>query len=84
MIEENVQKLLSELPQGVIMLAAAKERNAHEISRAIEAGVTVVGENYLQDALGVFLCSYTGQGVLSRHREVPGDSIQDEDYEQYR
>jgi pyridoxal phosphate enzyme (YggS family) len=53
MIEENVKILLSELPQGVTMLAAAKERNADEISRAVAAGVTVVGENYLQDALRV-------------------------------
>jgi len=50
MIEENVKRLLRELPQGVTMLAAAKERNADEISRAIKAGVTMVGENYLQDA----------------------------------
>ncbi len=53
MIEENVKMLLGELPQGVTMLAAAKERNAGEISRAIKAGVTMVGENYLQDALRV-------------------------------
>ena len=53
MIEENVKILLSELPQGVTMLAAAKQRNADEISRAIKAGVTMVGENYMQDALSV-------------------------------
>jgi pyridoxal phosphate enzyme (YggS family) len=53
MIEENVKSLLSELPQGVIMLAAAKERDANEISRAIKAGITVIGENYIQDALRV-------------------------------
>jgi pyridoxal phosphate enzyme (YggS family) len=53
MIEENVKILLRELPQGVTMLAAAKERNADEISRAIKAGITMVGENYLQDALRV-------------------------------
>jgi pyridoxal phosphate enzyme (YggS family) len=53
MIEENVKRLLSELPQGVILLAAAKERSADEISRAIKAGITMIGENYIQDALGV-------------------------------
>ena len=53
MIEENVKILLSELPQGVTMLVAAKQRNADEISRAIKAGVTMVGENYMQDALSV-------------------------------
>ncbi|MBW1714222.1 MAG: YggS family pyridoxal phosphate-dependent enzyme [Deltaproteobacteria bacterium] len=50
MIKENVKRLLSELPKGVALLAAAKERNADEISEAIRAGVTIIGENYLQDA----------------------------------
>lgn len=53
MIEKNVKMLLRELPQGVTLLAAAKERNADEISRAVKAGVTMVGENYLQDTLMV-------------------------------
>jgi len=53
MIKENVKRLLNELPEGVKLLAAAKERNAHEISEAIEGGITVIGENYLNDALRV-------------------------------
>ncbi len=53
MIDENVKLLLRELPQGVTLLAAVKERNADEISKAVKAGVTMVGENYLQDALTV-------------------------------
>jgi pyridoxal phosphate enzyme (YggS family) len=53
MIEENVKMLLKELPQDVTLLAAAKERNADEISRAVKAGVAIVGENYLQDAMMV-------------------------------
>jgi pyridoxal phosphate enzyme (YggS family) len=53
MIEENVKLLLKELPQGVTLLVAAKERNADEISRAVKAGVTMVGENYLQDTMMV-------------------------------
>ena len=54
MITENVQRLLHELPEGVQLLAAAKERNAEEISEAIRAGVGIIGENYLQDAQKVF------------------------------
>jgi len=54
MIKENVKHLLSELPEGVTLLAAAKERIADEISEAIRAGITTIGENYLQDALKVF------------------------------
>jgi pyridoxal phosphate enzyme (YggS family) len=53
MIKENVKRLLNELPEGVELLAAAKERNAYEISEAIKGGITLIGENYLQDALNV-------------------------------
>jgi hypothetical protein len=53
MIKENVERLLRELPEGVTLLAAAKERSADEISKAIRAGITIIGENYLQDALRV-------------------------------
>jgi len=53
MIEENVKRLLGELPEGVTLLAAVKERSADEISEAIRAGITIVGENYLQDTLRV-------------------------------
>jgi pyridoxal phosphate enzyme (YggS family) len=53
MIKENVERLLCELPEGVTLLAAAKERSADEISKAIRAGITIIGENYLQDALRV-------------------------------
>ena len=54
MITENVQRLLRELPEGVELLAAAKERTAEEISEAIRAGIKIIGENYLQDAQKVF------------------------------
>ena len=54
MITENVQRLLHELPEGIQVLAAAKERTAGEISEAIRAGVGIIGENYLQDAQTVF------------------------------
>ncbi len=54
MIRENVKRLLRELPEGVTLLAAAKERSAEEISEAIRAGITIIGENYVQEALGVY------------------------------
>ena len=53
MIKENVKRLLRELPEGVTLLAAAKERSADEICEAVRAGITIIGENYLQDALRV-------------------------------
>ncbi len=54
MIRENIQRLLRELPDGVTLLAAAKERSAEEISETIRAGVTVIGENYVQETLKVY------------------------------
>jgi pyridoxal phosphate enzyme (YggS family) len=49
-IRENVQKLLSELPQGVELVVAAKARTAKEVLEAVAAGVKVIGENYVQEA----------------------------------
>ena len=53
MIKENVKRLFDELPEGITILAAAKTRNADEISEAIKAGIKIIGENYLQDAQSV-------------------------------
>lgn len=50
MIRENVQKILSELPQGVELVAAAKARLPEEVLEAVKAGVKIVGENYIQEA----------------------------------
>ena len=50
MIEENVRKILKELPEGVQLVAAAKARTPQEILKAVDAGVTIVGENYVQEA----------------------------------
>lgn len=49
-IRENVAALLRELPPGVELVAAAKTRTPAEILEAVEAGVTIVGENYVQEA----------------------------------
>lgn len=53
-IAENVKAILAELPPGVELVAAAKTRSAGEILEAIEAGVRTIGENYVQEAAGVF------------------------------
>ncbi len=50
MIEENVKKILAELPQGVQLEAAAKARTPDDIKRAIDAGVAIIGQNYIQEA----------------------------------
>ncbi len=49
-IGQNVAQLLSELPEGVQLVAAAKTRSPQEILEAVEAGVKIVGENYVQEA----------------------------------
>jgi len=50
MIKENVSQILAELPQGVELVAAAKTRGPDEVLEAIEAGVKIIGENYVQEA----------------------------------
>lgn len=50
MIRQNVARILSELPEGVQLVAAAKTRQPAEILEAIEAGIEIVGENYVQEA----------------------------------
>ncbi len=50
LIQKNIQKLLEEIPSGVKLVAAAKTRNPEEILLAVEAGIRIVGENYVQEA----------------------------------
>ena len=54
MIGRNVNQILSELPGGVQLAAAAKTRQPEEILEAVEAGVKIVGENYVQEAEGAY------------------------------
>ena len=50
MIGRNVSQILDELPEGVQLVAAAKARQPVEVLRAVEAGIKIVGENYVQEA----------------------------------
>ncbi len=54
MIEENITKILAELPEGVELVAAAKTRTPEEIFRAANAGIRIIGENYVQEAQRAF------------------------------
>jgi len=58
-VRENVLALLAELPPNVELEAAAKGQPPEKIIEAIEAGVKIVGENYVQEAL-------TAQAVIGR------------------
>ena len=50
MIKQNVAGMLSELPGGVQLVAAVKTRAPEEILEAIESGIKILGENYVQEA----------------------------------
>jgi pyridoxal phosphate enzyme (YggS family) len=50
MIKENAQKILGELPGNVELVAATKGRSIEEILEAIDVGVKIIGENYIQEA----------------------------------
>ncbi|MDO9574086.1 MAG: YggS family pyridoxal phosphate-dependent enzyme, partial [Candidatus Contubernalis sp.] len=53
-IKDNVKEILGKLPAGCGLVAAAKSRSPEEVLEAMEAGVRIIGENYLQEAEGHF------------------------------
>jgi hypothetical protein len=50
-IRRNIEQIRAELPAGVTLVAAAKSRAPAEVLEAVEAGVTIIGENYVQEAV---------------------------------
>jgi hypothetical protein len=54
MIKQNAMKILNELPKGVKLVAAAKTRTPEEILEAIDAGIKIIGENYVQETQRAF------------------------------
>ncbi|MBN1224412.1 MAG: YggS family pyridoxal phosphate-dependent enzyme [Candidatus Aminicenantes bacterium] len=54
MIGANVKRILAELPPHVELVAAAKTRTPAEILEAVEAGVKIIGQNYIQEAQETF------------------------------
>jgi len=54
MIKARVRELLDELPPGVQLVGAAKTRTPEEILEAVEGGLEIVGENYVQEAEKAF------------------------------
>lgn len=49
-IRENINSILDELPDGVELVAAAKARLPEEVLEAVQSGIKMVGENYVQEA----------------------------------
>jgi len=54
MIKEKVRAILDELPAGVHLVGAAKTRQADDILEAVDAGLSIIGENYVQEAEKVY------------------------------
>lgn len=50
-ITENVQRIKSALPEGVLLVAATKMNGAQAVREAIAAGVDACGENRVQELL---------------------------------
>ena len=77
-----MQKILSEIPEGVELVAAAKTRAAEEVLEAIQSGVKIVGENYVQEAEKVYAAvgnkvSWHAIGPLQRNKVKKAVSIFD-------
>lgn len=49
-ITKNYQAIIKEIPKDITIVLAAKTRTAEEVSEAIDAGATDIGENYVQEA----------------------------------
>ncbi|MFN2304438.1 MAG: YggS family pyridoxal phosphate-dependent enzyme [Anaerolineales bacterium] len=52
-IFETIRKIKSQLPPDILIVAAAKTRTLEEVKTVIEAGVTHIGYNYVQEALPI-------------------------------
>jgi len=48
--KQNIARLLAELPDGVEVVAAAKTRTPEEVLEVVQAGIKIVGENYVKEA----------------------------------
>ena len=54
MIKENIKRLFDELAEGVELVGAAKTKTPDKILEAVEAGLRIVGQNYVQEAERAF------------------------------
>ncbi len=49
-LELRVRAIKDSLPPTVLLVAAAKTRDADEVTVAVDAGITAIGYNYIQEA----------------------------------
>jgi len=72
LVKQNIASLLAEIPDGIEVLAAAKARTPAEVLEAVEAGIRIVGENYVKEAKDAYqLVGKRAQwhfiGMLQKH-----------------
>ena len=73
-IAEQTNRLIATLPPHVTLVAAAKTRSAEEARAAIDAGIHIIGHNYVQEAkamieqLGREAATWTFIGHLQRNK----------------
>jgi len=51
MIRENISRIRERIPAGITIVAVSKSRTIEQIAEVIQAGITDIGENRLQEAL---------------------------------
>jgi len=49
-IETSVREFLDTIPTNVMLVAAAKTRTSEEVQSALQAGINIIGYNYVQEA----------------------------------
>ncbi len=53
-IKIRYEEIIRTIPDNVKLVAATKQRNIEEIKLAIDVGIKIIGENYVQEALGKY------------------------------
>lgn len=54
LIKTSVTEIVNSIPPEVMLVAASKTRTAEEVQAAIDAGIKIVGYNYVQEAEKIF------------------------------
>jgi len=54
LIKTSVTEIINSIPPDVMLVAASKTRTAEEVQVAIDAGIKIVGYNYVQEAEKIF------------------------------
>lgn len=49
-IKKNIATIKDSLPEEVVLVAAAKTRSVEEVKASIQAGIKIIGYNYVQEA----------------------------------